>query len=292
MLKLAVGVAVGFLAGRATWLAARPWFNQPALARPNYRGRYIPVGVGLVVPIALFLVEAGRAVAGAAGVGDDPGIGGARLLTLVAVTGFCLLGAVDDVAGSGEYRGFRGHILALAAGQFTTGLFKLLGGAAVALVVAGPLSGGSLGRLLADASLIALAANLGNLLDRGPGRTTKASLAAFAVLAVFAGTRPALSGAAVAIGAGAALLRDDLREHLMLGDAGANALGAALGLGVVMSTAPGTRTVLLVVVAVLNALGEVVSFTKVIAAVPPLRALDELGRRGRPSRTGLHERPH
>jgi UDP-N-acetylmuramyl pentapeptide phosphotransferase/UDP-N-acetylglucosamine-1-phosphate transferase len=287
VLELAVGVAVGFLAGRTTWLAARPWFNQPALARPNYRGRYIPVGVGLVIPIALFLVEAGRAVAGAAGVGDDPGIGAARMLTLVVVTGFCLLGAIDDVAGSGEYRGFKGHILALAAGQLTTGLFKLLGGAAVALVVAGPVAGDSLGRLLADASLIALSANLGNLLDRVPGRTTKASIAAFAVLAILASARPALSGVAVVIGAGAALLRDDLREHLMLGDAGANALGAALGMGVVMSTGAGTRTFLLVVVAVLNALGEVVSFSKVIDALPPLRALDQMGRRPaerRPSR--------
>ena len=141
MFELAIGVAVGFLAGRAIWLAARPWFDQPALARPNYRGRDIPVGVGLVIPIAVFVVEAGRAVAGAAGVGDDPGIGLARLLTLTVVTGFCLLGAIDDVAGSGEYRGFRGHILALFAGQVTTGLFKLLGGAAVALVVVGPLAG-------------------------------------------------------------------------------------------------------------------------------------------------------
>lgn len=279
MLKLAVGVAVGFLAGRATWLAARPWFSQPALARPNYRGKFIPVGVGLVIPIALFLVEAGRAVAGAAGVGNAGGIGGARLLTVAVVAGFCLLGAIDDVAGSGEYRGFRGHILALAAGRFTTGLFKLLGGAAVALVVVGPLAGDSLGRLLADASLIALSANLGNLLDRAPGRTTKASLGAFALLAIGASMRPALSGVAVVIGASAALLRDDLHEHLMLGDAGANALGAALGMGVVMSTGTGTRTFVLVVVALLNAVGEVASFTKIIEAVPPLRALDQLGRR-------------
>jgi UDP-N-acetylmuramyl pentapeptide phosphotransferase/UDP-N-acetylglucosamine-1-phosphate transferase len=74
-------------------------------------------------------------------------------------------------------------------------------------------------------------------------------------------------------------LHDDLRERLMLGDAGANALGAVLGLGVVMATGTGTRTVMLIAVALLNALGEVVSFTKVIGAVPPLRALDHMGRR-------------
>ncbi len=281
MFELAVALAVGFVAGRVTWLASRPWFAQPALARPNYRGRSIPVGVGLVLPIALFVVEAGRAAAGAAGVGDRPGIGAARLLTVAAVTGFCLLGAIDDVAGSGEYRGFRGHVLALAAGQVTTGLFKLLGGAAVALVAVGPVAGESLGRLLADASLVALGANLGNLLDRGPGRATKAGLAVFAALAAgaSASARPALTGVAVVIGAAAALLSDDLRERLMLGDAGANALGAALGLGVVLATGPGTRNAALIALVVLNGLGEVVSFTKVIDAVPPLRSLDQLGRR-------------
>src|SRR5205085_11721994 len=159
-----------------TWLAARPWFAQSAFLRPNYRNRLIPTAAGLVLPLALFAVEAGRAVAAAMGVGDRPSMDGARVLILVIVTGFCLLGTIDDVAGSGEYRGFRGHVLAVAAGRVTTGLFKLLGGAAVALVVVAPLAGDSLGRLLADASLIALAANLGNLLDRAPGRTTKASL--------------------------------------------------------------------------------------------------------------------
>ena len=47
----------------------------------------------------------------------------------------------------------------------------------------------SLGRLLADGALVALAANLGNLLDRAPGRTTKVALVAFVVLVLGAGRR-------------------------------------------------------------------------------------------------------
>ncbi len=284
MLKVLAAMAVGFVAGRFTWTAVRPWFAQPALARPNYRNAYIPTAVGLVLPLAVFLVEAGRAVAGAAGIGESNGLTGARFLTVVAVAGFCLLGVVDDIAGSGEYRGFRGHFLALSAGHVTTGLFKLLGGAAVAVVVVQPVSGDGLGRLLADAALVALAANAGNLFDRGPGRVTKVAIAAFLVLVVFSSVRPALTGVAVVVGAAAALLGEDLRERLMLGDAGANPLGAAMGLGVVLSTAPATRNVVLVVVLVLNALGEVVSFSRVIDAVPPLRAFDRMGR--------LQERGH
>ncbi len=279
--ELALAVLVGVLAVRLTWLAARPWFSQPILLRPNYRDREIPVAVGVVLPLALFLVEAGRSVVDAVGAGDDA-INLARLLTLVTVTGFCLLGAIDDVAGSGEHRGFKGHVLALLAGRVTTGLFKLLGGAAVALVAVSPIalaaSDGTIGRLLADAALVALCANLGNLFDRGPGRAIKVSLVAFAVLVLAAGADESLSAVAVVAGAAAGLLVDDLREHFMLGDAGANALGAALGLGVVLAASPGTRNLVLVAVAVLNVLGEVVSFSRVIDAVGPLRAFDRVGR--------------
>ena len=64
----------------------------------------------------------------------------------------------------------------------------------------------------------------------------------------------------------------------MLGDAGANVLGAVLGLGVVITCSPGVRTVVLVLVAALNLASEWVSFSRVIAAVPPLRAADRWGR--------------
>ncbi|HEX2562344.1 MAG TPA: hypothetical protein VHK25_00425, partial [Acidimicrobiales bacterium] len=116
------------------------------------------------------------------------------------------------------------------------------------------------------------------LFDRAPGRTTKVALLALALLVVAAGAEPVLAGVALVVGAGGGLLAADLGERLMLGDAGANVLGAALGLGVVLACAPGTRTVVLVAVALLNLVSERVSFSRVIAAVPPLRAADRFGR--------------
>jgi hypothetical protein len=182
-------------------------------------------------------------------------------------------------------------VLALAAGHVTTGLFKLLGGAAVGLVAVSPIAGHSLRRLLADAALVALSANLGNLLDRAPGRVGKAGLTAFGVLAVASGGAPALSAVAVLAGATGALLVDDLHEQLMLGDAGANPVGAALGLGVVMVAGPGVRDAALVAVALLNVLGEVVSFSRLIDAVPPLRAIDRAGTRPHRRDRGPSGRP-
>src|SRR5262249_28202149 len=132
-------------------------------------------------------------------------------------------------------------------------------------------------RLLVDAVLIALAANLGNLLDRAPGRTLKCSLVAYVPLALVLGSSPAGVAIAPAMGAAFALLPDDLGERVMLGDSGANVVGAVLGLGVVLGRGETTRVTALVIVVVLTILAEVVSFSKVIDRVRPLRAIDRLG---------------
>jgi hypothetical protein len=268
----------GVLVAAGLWVLMAPAFGGEVFARENYRGRILPTAVGVLVALAVLAVDAAVAVAVAAGVEPDAGaVRGLRLVT-VASLGFALLGLLDDLGGAGESGGFRGHLRALAHGRLTTGAAKLFGGAAVAVVVVSAREPDSLGRLLADGALVALAANLGNLFDRAPGRTTKLTLVAFAVLVAAAGAEPVLAGVALAVGAGAGLLTADLAERLMLGDAGANVLGAALGLGVVLACSPGVRTAVLVVVALLNLASERISFSRVINAVPPLRTADRWGR--------------
>jgi UDP-GlcNAc:undecaprenyl-phosphate/decaprenyl-phosphate GlcNAc-1-phosphate transferase len=65
----------------------------------------------------------------------------------------------------------------------------------------------------------------------------------------------------------------------MLGDGGANALGAMLGAAAATSLPRGARLGLLTGIVALTAASEKISFTKVIEATPPLRWLDMLGRR-------------
>jgi len=287
-MPILAAVVVGYLGARLTWLAARPLFALPALARQNYRGRSLPTATGIVLPLAAVLVEGGRAVAGSFGVGDGPGISTVRSLVLLGALGFGVLGLFDDLAGGGSdvpatdggtERGFRGHLGALARGRVTTGALKLIGGGVLALLVVAPVVGESPVRLLADAALVALCANLANLLDRAPGRTVKLSVAAFVVLVLTARRTDALSGSAVIVGAALGLFLDDLHERLMLGDAGSNVLGGVVGLGVVVACGPAARDVVLVAVAALNVAGELVSFSRVIDAVAPLRVLDRAGRR-------------
>ena len=124
---------------------------------------------------------------------------------------------------------------------------KLFGGGVVAIVLTAAPGEVSGRRLLADAALVALAANLGNLLDRAPGRTIKVGLLVYVPLALAAGTSPVGLAVASVVGAAAGLLHADLRERLMLGDTGANLLGAVLGLAVVLETSRPVRTAVLIV---------------------------------------------
>ncbi len=277
-----MSVVVGLVAGAATvvflLIAATGVLRAPALARQNYRDRVVPTAGGVLIVLAVLVVEAGRAILGAVGVGDEPGLTTARSLVLFAAFGFGLLGLIDDVVGEGDERGFRGHLGALRHGRLTTGLLKLVGGGAVAVVLVATPGFATGRRLLVDALLIALAANLGNLLDRAPGRVIKAGVLAYVPLVLVLGTGAVGVALAPVMGAAVGLLAPDLRERLMLGDTGANVIGAVLGLGVVLGLGQTARIVVLVVVAALNVAAELVSFSRVIEQVPPLRAFDELGR--------------
>jgi UDP-N-acetylmuramyl pentapeptide phosphotransferase/UDP-N-acetylglucosamine-1-phosphate transferase len=278
-MSVVLGLVVGALTVQFLRVGAAGMLASPALQRPNYRGHLLPTGAGVLIVIALLVIEAGRAILGSLGVGDDPGLTIQRSEMLFAAFGFGLLGFVDDLIGGDERRGFRGHVGALFHGEITTGFLKLFGGAGVAVVLVATPGFATGRRLLVDAVLIALAANLGNLLDRAPGRTIKAAVIAYIPLAFVLGTGPVGIALAPVMGAAIGLLYDDLNERVMLGDAGANVIGAALGLGVVLGRGEVTRGTALGLLIVANVAAEIWSFSKIIDRVPPLRWFDRLGQR-------------
>ena len=225
--------------------------------------------------------------------------------------------------------GFRGHLrLSWKRRRLTTGAQKALGGLIVAVAGAqAALWGDPLGRwdhpsdhiggwfgsvllalglrvepagmwtavkLVRAGLIVALAANLLNLVDRAPGRAAKVTLAwcaACVIPAVIGASRwpgrfgfglgpEALGGlicAAAVAGASAGLLRSELAEEHMLGDTGVNPVGAVLGLSTVAMYSAVVEWVVLAVLTALSLGSERWSFSRIIDAVPPLRWLDRLG---------------
>ena len=272
-----LGAVVGAGLARLAWAGLRilPPGGAERWLRKNHRGE----------PITLL---EGPAMAGAtaAAIAVVPGIPPrVRAAGLLAVAGAGALGAVDDLAERGGSKGLRGHLGALARGELTTGGLKVLGiGATGVLAAALALPRGAGGRRLgritdtvAAGAVVAGSANVVNLLDLRPGRALKIVLAAAPLLA---GRRGGALAATTA-GAAVALLREYLGEQSMLGDTGANAAGAALGVALVASTGRRGRLVALAAILGLTLASERWSFTAVIESTPGLRELDALGRRPR-----------
>jgi UDP-GlcNAc:undecaprenyl-phosphate GlcNAc-1-phosphate transferase len=260
-------------AGRVLYgaLLRRPPRGAGTWSRTNHRGDQLTLLEG---PAA--------AVAAAATAAFTPGLPGRSRAALAAAgLGAAAFGCYDDLAGSGDRRGFRGHLGALAKGDVTSGAVKIVGIGATGLSAA-VLLGGSPVDVAINTGLTAGGANLLNLFDLRPGRAVKVALAG-GVLLVAGAPRRARGTAsrvvAAPAGAALALLPEDLGERAMLGDAGANALGGMLGAAAAASLPRAARLALLAGIAGLTAASEVVSFTKVIERTPPLRWLDMLGRR-------------
>jgi hypothetical protein len=270
-------IAAGIVAGAATVLARRKLDEKVAegslggtstWTRTNHRGDPISLLEGPAVTAGLV---AGAAVSG----GNAPG---ASAFATAAAGAF---GLVDDLAEdtSERTKGLRGHLGALMEGRLTTGGLKVLGISGSALIAAAAgtrRTGSAFGHLVdvgLNGALIGGTANLVNLFDLRPGRALKAGT--LASLPLVLGGAGAATGAVV----GAAAAPGDLGEKDMLGDGGANALGALVGSQIAFGTSRAVRWTALAGVVGLMLASEKVSFSKVIAGNEWLNKVDMLGRR-------------
>lgn len=318
----------GWLVPAVAMRALTPSLHGTRLAGTNYRGRDVYLGLGLVWivwAISLMVVSTAFDMVRSLSVLDTSGYTLALLegpptlslygvpLMLVAIS--VILGFLDDSFGSHGDKGFRGHLSALASGRLTTGGLKLLGIGMVAAVYAWSIADGrtaassgtpeTLGVWVLATLIIALSANLLNLMDLRPGRALK-TYSALALIAaplfVFDASRSFATYAAslaemgvapwdtadtwvavlcmvvVLLGPVFAVWRYDLGEQGMLGDAGSNAMGAIIGYLLAASLPTAWLAVVAAVLLGLNLLSERMSFSAAIERVAPLRALDTLGR--------------
>jgi UDP-N-acetylmuramyl pentapeptide phosphotransferase/UDP-N-acetylglucosamine-1-phosphate transferase len=179
-------------------------------------------------------------------------------------------------------------LLALARRRrLTTGLLKAVLGAAAGIFVARLFSSDSWSLAFAEGVAIALCANAVNLLDVRPGRAGACFLAGGYAMTLVHLARGDAAGLLplMAVWLPAALVqRGDAQAKAMLGDAGSNLLGAALGLELVLAAqSPGSLAALVALLAALHLVSERASLTSLIERSRLLRRLDSLtGLRGRP----------
>ncbi|MRS12526.1 MAG: hypothetical protein EG823_05565 [Actinobacteria bacterium] len=321
-----VAVVAGWAVPHLAMRGLASTLESSRLRARNYRGTEVFLGLGIVWAVwAVALLVAGTLVEAVATLSDvsygsvEMGLlEGPLTMPLYAVpiiltTGALLFGMLDDVFGSHGDKGFRGHLGALFAGRLTTGGMKLVGIGALAAVygwhaaekgaAAGHIASVSTRMLwwMAATVVIALTANLVNLMDLRPGRALKT----YSVLAVAAGVAFSLNAVAqyrafiaqsgavfgtadavvtvacmltVLLGPVSAVWRLDLGERGMLGDSGSNAMGAIVGYLMAGSLPLPWLGALAVVLLAMNVLSERVSFSAMIEKTPPLRFLDGLGR--------------
>ncbi|MCR4419694.1 MAG: hypothetical protein QHH27_03895 [Clostridia bacterium] len=258
IVEAALAAAVTFLALK--WPRAWP-------QRPNYRGLIVAqAGPAPVLGAAVALLPA-LAVEGPTGKAG-------RVLLALMVLG--AVGLLDDRRGGDRVKGLKGHLRYWRKVGPDTALLKVIGGlgAGVAVVARRSLPWWEAGL---EVATVALAANALNLLDLRPGRALKGFFILAGVLAGLAGGRsvPLLAPLLVAA---LVFFPFDLRERAMLGDAGANSLGGALGAIVTLHWGAAAELGLLAALAGLHWYAERASITRLLERVPWLARLDRLGR--------------
>jgi UDP-N-acetylmuramyl pentapeptide phosphotransferase/UDP-N-acetylglucosamine-1-phosphate transferase len=251
----------------------------------NYRGRALPFPFGVLtlaaallalIPLMLLAVLASAEV-------FHPEIWPVAVYAL----GVLALGLIDDTLGEQAHggpggeraapRGWRGHGSAVLRGELSTGALKAAGSLGLALLAMSWL-GLSNGRWLLAVGVLVLATNAFNLLDLRPGRSTKAFVLLGLGLGIGSGSPRQLW--TLGLFAAPALVAGlyDLRERAMLGDTGANLLGALAGLWLVLALSGTGQVIALILLAALTVYGELRSISGFVERTPGLSHLDSFGR--------------
>lgn len=251
------------------------WLACSEMTCRNYRGERLPTGAGLLLSVCvtltmliLYLVmlpwQTSREM----------------ILFMCGSITMALWGWQDDRSADTQIKGLRGHFTTLWREQrMTSGFLKAWGGIGTSLLIALALSPQGV-NVLINTLALALFTNLINLFDLRPGRAIKVFWLFLLVLLV-------ASGKTIAILAGPWLIPiliatllfyvADARGKVMMGDTGASYLGFILGFYTVTVLDFIVKITLLLLLIVLHALAERVSFTKVISAIGWLNKIDRLG---------------
>jgi len=249
--------------------------------KANYRGRALPFPFGVLVLAAALLALIPASLIHV--LGSREVFYPATVPVLLYALGVLVLGLIDDTLGEPRpggpvRRGWRGHGAAVLRGELSTGVLKAVGSLGLALFTMAELGYRSHWRWLLAAGVLVLATNAFNLLDLRPGRAGKAFVLFGLGLSIGAASLRQLW--TLGLFAAPALIAGlyDLRERAMLGDTGANLLGALAGLWLVLALSGTGQLIALVLLGALTVYGELRSISGFVERTPGLRQLDSWGR--------------
>lgn len=260
---------LGALAEGAVLFLLLNMLKETGATGKNFQGIDIPVSAGISFPMSLIIVAVFYELLGWY---ED-----AYLLFIFGLVAISFLGFIDDRLGRRDTLGFKGHFGALFKGRLTTGGLKALGGGVISLFLALSLSK-SWYDIIVNTLIIALFTNLLNLLDLRPGRAIKGFLIFGAVILALARFNTNSWLFLPLLGAVVVYFPVDLKAKAMMGDAGSNVLGLALGYWCVLSLEFPYRIGVLAFLLAVHVYTEKYSLTETIENNQVLKWLDDLGR--------------
>lgn len=264
-------LVIGFLVSYIFTPRVLGMLSDGQLSRTNFQGKIIPSAAGVIFSAVLTVVYFLFSLNGRMSMEPYLYLGFLALVTLA--------GLVDDVAGNREFRGFVGHFSCLwKESRLSTGLWKAGLVGVVAFLAAGTITV-SPGDWIISGFLIALSANFFNLLDVRPGRSIKVFFFSTLMILLFL---PSYNGDILLfplLGIVAAYSIYDIQGQAMMGDAGANVIGLAVGFSLSAGGGIVVKTIILILLVVLHILSEFNSFSFWIKKNSMLNFLDQWGRR-------------
>jgi UDP-GlcNAc:undecaprenyl-phosphate GlcNAc-1-phosphate transferase len=243
------------------------WLLRNGLTKPNFKGKEIPVGMGIILPLSTVLLVP-------LSFGSEATL--EYLLQAAILLLISLAGWRDDQKGNDEAKGLKGHLqLWWNKGKWSTAMSK----AATAMVIAmgvSLLNSSSLLLFILHIVLLLLFTNFINLLDLRPGRALKVFFMNVIILVVIYPQIPIILWIPISVAALFLLIRD-LGEQIMIGDAGSNCLGMALGYWTVLYASIELKTILAILLIAVHVYAEKRSITGLIRRIPFLHWIDMLG---------------
>ncbi len=265
-----LGAVAGALLEGLVILLLIGMLTETGAVRKNFQGIDIPVSMGLSFPVVVMMVFLIYDLLQWYDISYH--------LYILALMSVSFLGFIDDMLGRRDTLGFKGHFGALFRGRLTTGGLKALGGGLVALFTAFFVSEGW-ANIIINTLILALFTNMLNLLDLRPGRAVKGFIFFTVLIIIIAGGKMDYVLLAPLAGAVLWYFRYDLSARVMMGDAGSNVLGFALGYLAVTELPFNARIGILLFLIAMHIFTEKYSLTRIIENTSILRYIDNMGRR-------------